>query len=546
MRSNQRKGSILLINGIDVSVPGEYIADNSARNSENFDVSRSILTKRPGTSRIGGQILGTDKEIMGGREFLREGVRYNVRVGLEAIEKYNTVSSEWDYITGEDITMTGTTVDIVSIATPMLSGSPILTISNGKDPIIKWTATGDCDELGGTPPVAKFIQEYKTYLVCANIQGGTDIGQRVQWSDTADPETWDSGNAGFLDLVEDGGDITGLTLFGNYLCVHKNESIYLGFLISGVNIFQFDRKSTGVGTIANGSIQNLPTGEQIFLARDGIHVFNGITAPIIDSAVNDEIRDGLNKEYAYKSWSVLVPEKDEVWIGLPIGGQTTGETVYKYNYITKKILKDIRSNVNCAWKGVSTAGLSWDDIAANWDNFTDRWDDTGLNVNSDVINLATFDGYTYVLDSGVLNDEVVSYIDHTLYNDADTEYDSSVMDYDGVTTPVVTTGNIIEAIWETKDFQDSQQQLSRWQYLELWAKGGSVSVEYSPDGGVSWYEASNSPATLTDEYPLEDNPLVFYFDVVSSKIRFRFINKLSETLAIKQFIVAYVPREFRR
>jgi hypothetical protein len=168
---------------------------------------------------------------MGGREFVCEGVKYNIRVGLDKIEKYNDVTTSWDDITVDKTDLTGTTTDLVSTALPLLSGESIICITNGKDAIVKWNATGLCEVLGGTPPVAKFIQEYKTYLVCANIQGGVDISQRVQWSDTADPEEWSGGNSGAVDLIEDGGDITGLSLFGDYLCVHKQNSIYLGYLL---------------------------------------------------------------------------------------------------------------------------------------------------------------------------------------------------------------------------------------------------------------------------------------------------------------------------
>ena len=46
---------------------------------------------------------------------------------------------------------------------------------------------------------------------------------------------------------------------------------------------------------------------------------------------------------------------------------------------------------------------------------------------------------------------------------------------------------------------------------------------------------------------METNPDIFYFDTVGSKIRFKFTNaEVNETLAIKQFIISYVPREYRR
>jgi hypothetical protein len=322
----QKRGSILLIDGLDTSKPGEYISDNAATAVQNFTVRRGLLKKRNGLSAVGSAI-STANEIMAGRELSREGVKYNVRIGLDKIERYNTGSSAWVDITGTDLT--GSTNDLIDTAIPVLSGKQILCIANGIDPIRKWLGTGNTAALGGTPPVPKYIQEYKTYLVCANIGGGVDVGQRVQWCDTADPENWSTGNAGSTDLCEDGEDITGLNIFGDYLAVHKPSSIYLGSLVSSNDIFRFDRRSVGKGTIANHTICNLPTGEQIFLANDGIRIFNGVSAPLVNETVNEEIRDSLNQAYAFKSWSILVSEEDEVWIAIPIGSQTTPDTIYK-------------------------------------------------------------------------------------------------------------------------------------------------------------------------------------------------------------------------
>lgn len=507
---DKNAGSILLISGIDISKPAEYITDESARNSENFEISRGVLTKRIGTVKLGGVVGGTNKEIVGGREFNREDVNYNVRVSREKVERFNNTTEQWVDITGTDLT--GTTTDLISTAVPLLSGKPIICIANGKDEIRKWDATGNVALLGGTPPLARFIQEYKSFLVCANIAGGVDVGQRVQWSDFANPEEWSTGNSGDVDLVEDGESITGLNLFGNYLCVHKERSIYLGYLVSGTAVFQFDRKSTGVGTIANGSIQNLPSGEQIFLAKDGLYIFNGVTCKTLSAAINEEIRDSINAEYAKKAWSVLVRSKKEVWIGIPLGGDTYGQTVYKYNYETGVVMKDTRSYANAAWIGQSSAGLSWDEMTGTWDEQTGRWDGAGLAKGSDVVNISTVDGYTYAVSETVKDDDGVA----------------------------------VSAQWVTKDYQASQQQISRFNKLELWAKGSSVRVEYSVDHGDTWVEMVDSPHTLTDQYPSIDSPDIFYFDVVSSTIRFRFSNSnAGEALSIKQFIISYIPREMR-
>ena len=62
----KNQGSILLIDGIDISKPAEYISDSSSRNSENFEISRGVLAKRGGTVQSGAVIVGTDVEIMAG------------------------------------------------------------------------------------------------------------------------------------------------------------------------------------------------------------------------------------------------------------------------------------------------------------------------------------------------------------------------------------------------------------------------------------------------------------------------------------------------
>lgn len=505
-----QQGSILLVAGLDVSKPAEYISEQAASRVQNFKVDRGLLTKRKGTVVRGSVIGGTDVEIMHGREFTREGVKYNVRISRDKIESYNTGTGSWDDITNSDFT--GSTDDLFDTAIPLLNGQPILCVTNGLDTIRKWTGSGDEADLGGNPPKAKFIQEFATYLVCANITGGVDNPQRVQWPDTADPEDWTGGNAGAVDLIEDGEPITGMNVFGNFLCVHKKTSIYLGALVSTSAIFRFDRKNTEVGTVANGSIVNLPTGEQIFLGIDGLHLFNGISAPLIPSPINDEIRDNLNFEKAHKAWGVLVLEEDEVWVGVPIGDQVVGETVYKYNYRTGVIYKDFRTNINTAWRASASTGLTWDDIPDEvlWDNIDGAWDDGQTGALFGEIHFGSTTGYTTVQDIAVAGDN----------------------------------GQSIACFWESKDFQDQEiNRLCRWQELHLWVRGsGELIVEYSEDEGDTWTPMSNSPVTIPDNF---SSPEKLYFDNISLKNRVRFRNdSLSDTVEIKQFMLGYTQREY--
>jgi len=308
-------------------------------------------------------------------------------------------------------------------------------------------------------------------------------------------------------------DISGMALFGDYLAIHKKSSISLGYLVNTSDIFKFDRKNTGTGTIANATIINLPTGLQVFLAIDGLRAFNGITTQLIDSKVNDEIRTEISSEYAHKSWGVLVKEFDEVWFGIPIGSQTTGDTVYKYNYKTGVIYKDTRSNITAAWRGTQSDSLTWDATSGTWNDSLERWNASSLITSFALINLADNTGLVTQVDSNTNNDNSVA----------------------------------IDAFWESKDFETQEKgRIGRWQRLEFWARGGTIKVWYSTDEGVTWTEMGDSPFTLTSVFPTDYSPLIAYFDAISSKIRIKFSNAVAgETVELKQFILGYVNREMR-
>lgn len=504
----RKQGGILTVSGLDVSKPSEYISPENTPNCQNIRVYRNVLKKREGTSVLGGAL---GEYVMGGKYLIRTGVGYNVRVGPTKVELYNTGTFAWDAITGTALTATNT--DTVDFAMPLLSGQRILCITNGIDAIRKYTGTGNTAALGGTPPVCKYITEYKDYMVVAYVTtGGSTYTTRVQWCDTSNPENWSTGNSGSKDLNDDNEDITAIKTFGEYVSVHKRSSIYLGYLVSTSSVFRFDKKAVGAGTIAFTTIQNLPGGLQAYLAVDGIRLFNGVSSELIPSQMNDEIRETLNFQYVKYSWSLVVPELDEYWVGVPIGSSQVGDTVYKFNYKTGATHKDKRTNIISAWNYVNSVVLSWNDIASTWDSYSERWDANASGVSTFTPLFGDTSGYTTVRSVIVNNDNTVA----------------------------------IDGFWESKDFEsDEKGRLARWMQAEIWALGNAVTVDYSTDGGLTW----NSPKTFTlaSDYPSDDDPLIYYFDVVSSKLRLRFRNNtLGETFSLKQFVISYVNREARK
>ena len=490
--------------GLDTSKPSEYIDNRATPNCQNIIIDSSTIRKRLGFTAIGDSL---GERVLALKEFFVGTTGYVVRVGYTKLELLNQTTEAWGAKTGAAMTATGAAR--VSTAIPLLSGNRILAFTNFTDNIRKFNGVDNSSDLGGTPPKAKFMIEYNNYLVLGYVlSGGDTFTMRVQWSDTGNIEEWALSNAGYTDLIQDGGDITGLGIFGNYLTVHKENSIYLGYLVPTSSVFEFDRRETGVGTVNFSTIQSLSIGEQIFLARDGLHIFNGSSAPLVATEISDEIRKGINAEYIYKCWSVIAQEYDEYWVAIPMGSQTEPDTIYKYNYKTGQCYKDTASSISAAGVYKNTGALTWDDITHSIQSDTTRWDD--------ILYSKLFPTLIFGSSAGV------------------TSYKDNVNNDIGVA---------INTFWESKDyFGEDVNRLSRWQELEVIAKGNSLNVYYSIDGGNSWNYITQ--ITLSADYPTEFSPYMCYFDVVARKIRYKFSNNtLGESFTLKQFTIKQIPRE---
>jgi hypothetical protein len=499
--------------GLVVDRPGEYVDPRAVTNCQNMAVKSNEISQRNGSEAVGTSL---GEQIMGMSE-LESGIyTYFVRVGLTKTQVLDKDNETWSNI--HHTTLSGSADFPISFAFPLISAVKHMVYTNYNDNIRKYNGTGNDADLGGSPPKAKYLLDFGTYLVLAHvIDGGTTYPSRVQWSDTGDPENWSTGSAGSKNLLEDSLEITGLNRFGEFICVHKESAIYLGQLVDTSEKFRFSRKETGVGTIANGSIQNLPDGTQIFLARDGLRLFNGITTSLIPSPIIDELRDSMSPQYVHKAVSVLVRDLDEYWVGIPIGSQTLPETIYKYNYRTGQVYKDPYTNLSTMSLMKRVSDEAWDDDSDSWDSDISTWDDVEELALHRQVMFGDISGNTMLRT--------------TATNDGSTAIDS---------------------IWDTKDFtiDDVSKgfnlgQLVRWLGIDIWAKGNSVTLYYSTDSGVTWTKVRK--ASLDSSYPSDDDPEIFYFDVLSSKIRFRFRNSsASESWTMKKYSLEFVPRERRK
>ena len=501
--------------GLMVDRPGEYTDSRSMTNGRNMEVNRSIIRKRCGSSAVGSSL---GERIMRYFELQVGSATRLFRVGISKVQVLNKATGVWSNV--HNTLLTGGSGDCISYAFPLLSGEKIVVFTNGIDAIRKCSITGSDANLGGTPPKAKFVINLGSYLLLANITddgAGNEYSARVQWCDTGDPENWTTGNAGSIDLVEDAGDITGTGNVKGFGTIHKPDAIYLAQIVTTSDVIRFDRVSTGLGTIAGATIWNIPSGEEVFLASDGIRIFNGAESRLVPSPVQDELRESINPGEAYKSQAVIVKELNEYWVCVPTGSSTEPDTIYKYNYVTQEVYKDEHEDMSAIGIYQNISALTWADMTVPWSSITTRWNSVTLGSLNPVV--------IYGDSSGVSTKRVT-----TVYND---------------------NGTAIEGSFETKDFTakdfgiDAIDSIMRWTGMELWAIGDSVKVYYSTDSGGTWTLADT--LELSAEYPDDDAPLNVWFDVVKSKIRFKFYNAVAgETFTLKKYLIEAAQREARQ
>ena len=129
-------------------------------------------------------------------------------------------------------------------------------------------------DVAAAAPVAKYITTVRDFVVCANLDGGTNAN-KVQWSDLNDETNWTSGAASQSDfqIISDGGNIQGIT-GGEFGLILLERGITRMSYIGSPYFFQFDNISRGIGCVTGGSVAQYG-GITYFLSDEGFYSCDG-------------------------------------------------------------------------------------------------------------------------------------------------------------------------------------------------------------------------------------------------------------------------------
>ncbi len=389
-------------------------------------------------------------------------------------------------------------------------------ITNNKDFPQQWdldvsseTMFEDITNLSGVfssaGDTARAVGVYKNYLLLMNtIEGGTDMGQRVRWCDTADATNWTTGKARHRDSIEDNGKLMGGKPIGGSFALYYERAIENMTFIGGYAIFDFKVRVPGLGSPVGLSIQEIPGNQHIFLGTDlGLYTYNGsVVVPLSEGIVKDYINDTLNTKYFDRTFAFVWTENNEYHLWY-CNSSSTPDTCIVYNYVNKThTIYSLPTTAGSVYYEASTVTI--DNLSGTINALDGTINDLGSSAFSASAIIGDNSGYVYQIKNATLNDN----------------------------------GSAITAYLETKDFMfGSPERTDRVLKLGYSAKGNSLIVSHSTDEGATWLK--NQTQSLTAIYTQYD----YFLNKTPKKIRFRFYNNtVSETFAVRWYQPWVIPR----
>ena len=211
-------------------------------------------------------------------------------------------------------------------------------------------------------------------------------GQRVRWSDAAEPGTvpgsWapDADNlAGFIDLAPTSSPCRdGMDVAGEFF-IFKEESIH-ALRFTGGNVVWTARQAFREHGLraANGWVRG-PNDEIMFMGNDGdVYLTDGVQVrSVLDGRAQREVYAGLTASATVTLSGVLVSREKLGFLVYPDGGDVFRALVY--DFTSGAISFRQMPQVLCAAAGEllgQDVSITWDSDSDDWQDATNRWNDT--------------------------------------------------------------------------------------------------------------------------------------------------------------------------
>lgn len=518
-----------LVGGLVKNIDPVFLEDNQSPNTHWTRWEKGRMEKEYGLRSMG---VVDERPMLFDNFYLVDGTSYTICLTTERAYTYDETTGLWTEIVGSDV-FTGDE-DNTFCATAFFDsgGSDLFIVCNGKDNVQKWTGAawgtlGGLVALGVT--TARQVLPFYNHLVLGfTVEGGSNCPQRVRWSATGDPESWDSTvdpTAGFIDLTDTVDWITGLVLLGDRLFVFKERSIWEVLYTGGDDIFEFRMVIDGVGTYCASSIVSLGD-EIIFFGTDDIYLFDGTTLKSVGGAIFPLLYETgykiVNDNVIQRSPAIYMEETADYTLILPTSTDEPDWQV-KYNVTDENWSQRYLDN------GVSALGYYSAASEITWASAEGVWIDTEWDIAWKEKTLPPGAPTTLYGFAGgtIMEDNRATFGIGRFWEDEERSFDSIEEAWSEIYEDHY-------LIYETKDFVFAHA--TRFLEFRLLVKGDPFQVSYSIDDGETWLDERTITPSAT-----EYDEKVYYMNETVRKIRFR-IRTLENELSIKWIEPWYIPR----
>ena len=360
--------------GLVTVIPGLLLSPQYAAKTNNIRLWRGEVQNRPGIINFPDPRQLLTNCPIGGYGYSSSGGSFLSLIATEDLHyRYNEATSLWVDITDSTNAPTGTTSEPWTFATV----TDYACFSNGKDKVYKWNGTGDTAQIS-TAFAARYLAAFANRLFLAHTsESSVTYANRIRWCADGDIDVWSAGadpTAGYMDVLDAPGDLTGFASYGGFLYAFKRDSI-TRISETGLVTPAFGQQIMpyGVGCLEGRTIVEI-AGRLYFLGSEDIYSWAPGTAPApIGTQIRDEIFNSINRGRIRQAFAYHHELFNEYHLVIPTGVSADITTlgawsavVYVFNYIDKSWSKFLIDRATCHVPLSTAANLDTQIDSIDW------------------------------------------------------------------------------------------------------------------------------------------------------------------------------------
>lgn len=344
-------------------------------------------------------------------------------------------------------------------------------------------------------------------------ENGNECRKRVRWTKSGilnyNGADWTAGTAGFVDLQDmDGSLMWAEPLGNNATVIYGENSIHLQEWVGGTDVYRFTKMIVGNGISSSRVVVGNKTVHYILAKDKNIYEYSGGgELKSIGDAIQPLLSSLINEAAITTAFLEFISEDGELRVHIPTGSSTYPDTCF-----ICKVNDDYKwfkapSYYTAVGRFTRQSGLTIGELQGTIGDQNWKFGNKFLYAGSPVFLLAENTGRIVERDKSVYSVNISGTATAQSFV-FDTKDLTSVKDIDP----------LLRDKYHLTEYMDNQ---SRWLQLKIEAKGsGTLNLQFSNDGGVTFNNFDESPITLTANWKLH----ILDVDIATEKFMVRAAN----------------------